>query len=171
MAVRRLSPKEAGRVLADSLVSGSLIVGVGSELRCDDGFGSYVARIVKAVAEALGINADVVDAGNAPELYTDVMREHGDVLIVDAVDVSGHYPPGTVVLAEVRAEEGQPVFISTHSMNLSVIMRVCSLDRVNVLGVVPKCLKYEIGLSREVAASLRQIIVSLIECLRERMYK
>ncbi len=171
MAVRRLSPQEAGKVLAEYVLSGWLIVGVGSELRCDDGFGPYLARIVRAVAESFGLDANVVDAGNAPELYTDVMRRYGDVLILDAVEVPGNYPPGTVILAEVGADEKQPLLISTHSMNLPVIMRVCSLDKVVVLGTVPQCLNYEIGLSREVARNLREITKSYIEYLRKRMYK
>ena len=171
MVIRRLSPQEAGEILAEHIMAGRLIVGVGSELRCDDGFGPYLARIVRAVAEVFGLDANVVDAGNAPELYTDVMRKHGDVLIVDAVEVPGRYPPGTVVLAEVSVDERQPLIISTHSMNLPVIMRICSLDRVAVLGVVPKCLSYEIGLSKEVAENLREIVSSFIEYLRKRMYK
>ncbi len=171
MAVRRLSPQEAGKILAEYIISGRLIVGVGSELRCDDGFGPYLARIVRAVAEALGFNANVVDAGNAPELYTDVMRMYDDVLIVDAVEVPGRYPPGTVILAEVSDAEEQSLLISTHSMNLPVIMRVCSLEKVSILGIVPRCLGYEIGLSREVAENLRMFIRSFIEYLRKRMYK
>lgn len=171
MATRRLSRKEAGKILAEYAISGRLIIGVGSELRCDDGFGPYLARIVRAVAETLGFDVNVVDAGNAPELYTDVMRRHGDVLIVDAVEVPGHYPPGTVILAEVTDPEKQPLLISTHSMNLPVIMRVSSLERVSVLGIVPRCLSYEIGLSREVAENLRGIVMAFIEYLRERMYK
>lgn len=171
MAIRRLSPQEAGEVLAEYVVSGRLIVGVGSELRCDDGFGPYLTRIVRAVAEALGFSANVVDAGNAPELYTDVMRRHDEVLVVDAVEVTGRYSPGTVILAEVSGAEEQPLLVSTHSMNLPVIMRVCSLEKVSVLGIVPRCLSYEMGLSREVAESLRGIVRSFIGYLRKRMYK
>lgn len=171
MALRRLSPQEAGKILAGHAISGRLIIGVGSELRCDDGFGPYVVRTVKSIAEVLGFAIRAVDAGNAPELYTDVMRRFGDVLIVDAVEVPGRYPPGTIILAEVTASREQPLLISTHSMNLPVIMRVASLERVSVLGVVPSCLSYEIGLSKEVSESLRGIVRSFIECLRARMYK
>ncbi len=171
MVIRRLSPQEAGEILAKHIMAGHLIVGVGSELRCDDGFGPYLVRIVRAIAEVFGLVANVVDAGNAPELYTDVMRKHGDVLVVDAIEVQGHYPPGTVVLAEVSVDEEQPLIISTHSMNLPIIMRICSLDRVAVIGIVPKCLSYEIGLSKEVAENLRVIVRSFVEYLRKRMYK
>lgn len=172
MAVRRLSPEEAGRLLAKYVVSDWLVVGVGSELRCDDGFGPYLARIVRAVAGLLSIKASIVDAGNAPELYTDVMREHGRVLLLDAVEVSRNYGPGTLLVAEIEGDENNnSLIVSTHSINLPVIMRVSSLSKVVVLGVVPGCLSYRIGLSREVASSLRGVVFAFLESVRELMYK
>ena len=105
-----------------------LVVGLGNELRGDDGVGCLVAR----VAEELGQGAlrgllDGLDAGISIENAGGAVRRSGarGVLLVDAVRVEGE-PVGAWRM--YPTEDLDSVWHTTHSVPLSLIVRAWRQD-------------------------------------------
>ncbi len=105
-----------------------LVVGLGNELRGDDGVGCLVAR----AAEELGQGApqgrlDGLDAGISIENAGGAVRRSGarGVLLVDAVRVEGE-PLGSWRM--YPTEDLDSVWHTTHSVPLSLIVRAWRQD-------------------------------------------
>jgi hydrogenase 3 maturation protease len=149
--------------LSDILRRRVAVVGIGSELRCDDGFGPYLTRSLNNFIKYLGCREDVMflDAGNSPELYTDVIREFNPevVLFVDAVDFSGD--PGDVILADAESAIGSAT-MTTHYINLKVVLKLIGVTEAYILGVKPACRDYTIKLSEKVADAFRKLFFIIL---------
>ena len=143
-----------------------LVLGVGSELRSDDGVGPAIARAVAA----LGLEGLVgMAAGTAPENATGQLRalKPSHVIIVDAADLGE--PPGTVRLLD-PAEAGGNSF-ATHGLPLSVLAGYIASEigsEVHLIGIQPLSLEFGESLSAPVTASVRAVTDALATALGAR---
>jgi len=115
------SPKQAGElpppVLKDLdkiINTDFIIVGIGNELRGDDGAGIYTAR--KGMKESAG---KFIDAGMAIEnhIFKITARDEKLVFIVDALSGNGETGEIKVIALDKLDSQG----ISTHSLSLKMI--------------------------------------------------
>jgi hydrogenase 3 maturation protease len=91
------------------------VVGIGNEMRGDDAVGCYVARKLEGISGAL-----VIDAGDVPENYTQLLRayEPDCILLIDAVDVGAN--AGSIVIMH-REELPLSLSVSTHGIPLRLL--------------------------------------------------
>ncbi len=139
------------------------IVGVGHELRGDDGAGPAVVR---ALARRLACSEwlSVVDGGPAPENQTGLLRRFGPdlVLFVDAALIGE--APG--VARWVDLEEIDGLSASTHTLPLRVVGQYLSSElgcTVALLGIQPCTNAFDAPMSHEVTDAVRRIGDALIE--------
>jgi len=92
-----------------------LFLGIGNELRADDGFGAILARRIK---DKVGFR--VFEAGVSPENFLGkLIKEKPDtVLLVDAVDFGGDF--AEIKLWDLKSVKTRVSF-STHNSSLSLI--------------------------------------------------
>mgnify|MGYP000282912970 CR=1 FL=1 len=151
-----------------------VILGVGNELRRDDGFGTYLARsLARYASEFMKLkNAYIVDAGNAPELYTDLLRKarNGSILLIDAILV-GDRRPGDIVAFNISQggnDNSQSIqFITTHALDLRIMMKAAGVENVLVIGVIPYSTDFGLGLTEPVARAFRLLFRAFIRFLSE----
>ena len=92
------------------------ILGIGNDLRTDDGFGLFVVNHLKMESPDLLVE----NVGSVPEAFARNLAEFGAerVILVDAADMQK--TPGHVEL--VTKDRIGGIAISTHSMPLSFLM-------------------------------------------------
>jgi hydrogenase 3 maturation protease len=113
------------------------VVGVGHELRGDDGMGPYLARRLRSDMVA-DDSLLVIDAGAAPENFCGVLRRFQPdlVLLVDAAQMDA--PPGTVRWLDWQAAAGFDA--STHTLPLRIFAAYLNAElgcRLALLGIQP----------------------------------
>ena len=138
--------------LSDFLTDcGKLIVlGVGNELKCDDGVGPFIIKKLKQddieSERLLFINAETV-----PENFTGKIRKEKPthLIIVDACLMGGE--PGDIKI--VDEYDFANIGISTHSMSLSFFVRYLEKDtdfRIIFIGIEPESMDYSENLTENV---------------------
>jgi len=140
------------------------IIGVGNQMRGDDGFGSILVRSLKRRIGSRTIL--LIDAELMPENYVKKVREFKPerVLVIDAVHFGGS--AGDVAIFGENAIKGE--FMSTHRIPLSLFASLLREDEsveIFFLGVQPK--KMELGdkMSEEVAGAIRVLLRVFSEIL------
>jgi hydrogenase 3 maturation protease len=90
------------------------VLGVGSRLRADDGFGPLVVDLLQGMADC-----DLLDCGNAPENFAGKIRDMapGVVLVADAADFGGEAGELRLVEGESSGASG----LSTHAAGLNML--------------------------------------------------
>jgi hydrogenase maturation protease len=140
-------------------MSRGVVVGIGNDLRCDDGAGLIAARDLAAAA-----GVPLILAGEVPENYLDVIRGHAPewVLLVDATDF-GADPGETVILRF----DGDTTSIagarspSTHRPSLSILRRYITEEmgaEVWLLGIQPRCVDLGAPMSEEVREAIPRAV-------------
>lgn len=144
-----------------------VVVGVGNELRGDDGAGMAVVR---ALAARLRTDETpdylIVRAQNAPESHTGPIRRFAPELVL-FVDVAwlGELP-GTVSL--IPWEQTSGLSASTHTFPLHLLANYLNHETgcdVLLLGIQPGDMELGPGLSTAVAAAANDIAAELAELL------
>ena len=129
-----------------------VILGVGNELRGDDGLGTALARRLKGK-----LPFPVLEGGSAPEnLLGKILNLAPDVLVVvDAVDFGGE--PGEVL--QIGQDEIEFRGFSTHGPSIGPFLEFLRREgvRVVVLGVQPEDIGFGRGLSPPVLEALRNL--------------
>ncbi|MBK8616630.1 MAG: hydrogenase maturation protease [Anaerolineales bacterium] len=99
-----------------------LLFGVGNRQRGDDGVGSYLLKRLQKK-----IKIPLLDGGDVPENYIGQIEASGAnfVLIVDAADFGAS--PGEIALIELS--DLKKIGASTHSANLSLLLKVIPKDK------------------------------------------
>lgn len=139
-----------------------VILGIGNDIRGDDGLGQYIVN--KLDKKINNDNIEIINAKTVPENFTGKIRsiDPSHVLIVDAVIMDEK--PGTIRL--VKKEEVSSVSISTHSMSLSYLVKYLELKKsYNILfiGIQPENMNLgEISLTKSCKASSDEVI-SILE--------
>jgi hydrogenase 3 maturation protease len=134
------------------------ILGVGNDLRTDDGLGLYIVDGLKTDHP----NVLIENVGSVPEAFARPLAEFGAtrVIMVDAADMIK--PPGHVEL--VTKDRIGGIAISTHRMPLSLLMAYLEQQtggKTLLLGVQPKSIQFGEGLTPELEDVARKIISSL----------
>lgn len=134
-----------------------IVVGIGNELKADDGAGPAV------VAGLRGRHADaVIDAGQAPENYVAPIRraEPDTIILVDAADFGG--APGEVKTAGVEDVRG--LMLGTHAAPLSMFMRVVAEETgaaVVLVAIQVKATELGGAMSDEVGTAVSALVNEL----------
>ena len=137
-----------------------LILGIGNNLRGDDGFGPFVIQRLQGKTPL-----PLLDAGSAPEnLLGPIRRLSPDhVIIVDAVCLDA--PVGS--LHWLQPHDLEHFGISTHAPSfdlfLSFIRHYNPDVRVNILGVVPAKMNLGDPMSQPVQNAARQLVEVICE--------
>ncbi|MFW9965957.1 MAG: hydrogenase maturation peptidase HycI [Candidatus Thorarchaeota archaeon] len=143
------------------------ILGVGNDLRTDDGLGLVIVSNLKHLE---GPSLLVENVGSVPEAFAGNLSKFGAerVVMVDAADMLK--PPGHIEL--ITKDRIGGITLSTHRMPLSLLMQFLE-DRTGarciVLGVQPKSIEFGEGLTPEIRAEAEKIISTLEIMLKQHL--
>ena len=120
-----------------------IILGVGNELKCDDGVGPYIIKKLKEENIENPNKLLFIDAQTVPENFTGKIRKENPthVIIVDACLMDGE--PGDMKI--VDEHDFANIGISTHSMSLSFFVRYLEKGtdfRIIFVGIEPESMDY-----------------------------
>ena len=158
--------EELERFLSDA--KRVLVLGIGNEIRADDGVGTHVAKSLRraCVRNPLKMPCLAVPGGAAPENFIGPALEFGPshIVIVDAMARGAR--PGSISTIDPARLGG--VSLSSHSMPRGVLrdyLLNSGHRRLLVLGVQPSTIGLGMGMSREVKSSARRIVRALLKAL------
>lgn len=138
-----------------------IVLGVGNELKCDDGVGPFIIKKLKEEnienKSLLFINAETV-----PENFTGKIRKEKPthLIIVDACLMGGE--PGDMKI--VNKYEFANIGISTHSMSLSFFVRYLEKDtdfRIIFVGIEPESMDWAENPTEKVESAAYDFINTL----------
>ena len=138
------------------------ILGVGSELRADDGAGLLIAENLIKICEKdkCGVNAklQVIYGETAPENFTGEIRRFAPthLVLIDAAEMG--LEPGTVKI--IKKEDMKGVTFSTHVLPLSVMVDYLANSfkfETIVIGIEPKDMAFGHPISKEVKMAVDMI--------------
>jgi len=141
-----------------------VILGVGNDLKADDGIGIHVAKSFRPWKET----ESMVVATDIPEnwIYKITRFRPDVVVIVDSADF-GKRPGSFRILEE---DELSGFVTSTHNIPLKIfikeIKRSCN-PRIYFIGIQPKELGFGKGLSREVKNSIEKVCTVIKELIEK----
>lgn len=147
-------------------ISGSkkiAILGLGNDLRTDDGLGPYIVNGLSTRHPDIFIEC----VGSVPEAFARPLAEFGAerVIMVDAADMKK--PVGHIEL--VTKDRIGGIAISTHSMPLSFLMQYLEEQtggRTILLGVQPQSILFGEGLTPEIEKVSQNLISTIDELLK-----
>ena len=142
------------------------ILGIGNDLRTDDGLGPFIVNSLCLDDPDVLIE----NVGSVPEGFARRLAEFGAecVIMIDAADMQK--PPGHIEL--VTKDRIGGINISTHSMPLSFLMMYLEQEtggKTILLGVQPKSIQFGEGLNPEIKEVAEKIIASLERLLTEHL--
>jgi len=119
-----------------------IVLGVGNELKSDDGVGPYIIKKLKE-ENIENKNLLFIDAETVPENFTGKIRKEKPthLIIVDACLMDSQ--PGDMQI--VNKYEFANIGISTHSMSLSFFVRYLEKDtdfRIIFVGIEPETMEW-----------------------------
>jgi len=137
----------------------TVFVGVGNELRSDDGIGLLIIEKLRDMIECPCINA-----GQVPEnSFGLIVKERPDtVIIIDAVQL--FMKPGSYQL--LTEMDIQHTGFSTHTLSLAVFMqylREASDADVYLLGIQPRSTDLGQGLTSQLEDSVEELVPLIAE--------
>jgi len=136
------------------------LIGVGNEMRRDDGVGVLLARKLRG---KLSRRFQLIEAGTVPESYIDKVREFRPthVLVIDAAQLGTK--PGNSKLLSPKKVKG--LSISTHTLPLNVFAEFVEKEtdsKVKILAIQPKALEFGEGLTDELATAAEELTSALV---------
>jgi hydrogenase 3 maturation protease len=140
-----------------------IVLGVGNELKSDDGVGPYIIKKLKE-ENIENKNLLFIDAETVPENFTGKIRKEKPthLIIVDACLMDSQ--PGDMQI--VNKYEFANIGISTHSMSLSFFVRYLEKDtdfRIIFVGIEPETMDWGENPTPEV----EKAAIKFIETLKE----
>ncbi|RLE62602.1 MAG: hypothetical protein DRN53_03720 [Thermoprotei archaeon] len=95
------------------------IIGLGNELKGDDGVGVYIARKLRSLG-----HSSIIVAGISIEnhVYRVLEFDPRTVILIDAIEAG--LEPGSIVLGDVKNVVHEFVPITTHTIPLPLIIRI-----------------------------------------------
>ena len=139
-------------------------MGIGNQLRSDDGLG---VEIIKQLEKTINKeNIILINAETVPENFTGKIKKENPthIIIIDAVIMEK--PPGYIRI--IKKEEIKKTNISTHSLSLNYLIKYLEQEKkYNILfiGIQPKNLNLTKEITNDVKESiykLKNIILRLI---------
>lgn len=115
-------------------------MGIGNELKCDDGIGPF---IVNELMDLENDNLIIINGRTVPENFTGKIRKEqpSHVILVDACLMGCN--PGEFKI--VNKDDFVNIGISTHSMSLSYFVKYLEQDndfKIIFVGIEPKSMEY-----------------------------
>ena len=143
-----------------------LILGLGNPLLGDEGVGVRVIQELNELELLDGVVA--IEGGTTGLGLISLMEGYQRVIIVDAADM-GH-PPGRVVRftpSEAQFETAQGP-LSLHQIGLGEVLSLANALEIVpaelvIVGIQPKRIEAEVGLSREVEEAIPQIVKMILD--------
>jgi hydrogenase 3 maturation protease len=140
------------------------ILGIGNDLRSDDGLGLYIIENLSIDDPRVMIE----NVGSVPEGFARPLAEFGAerVIMVDAADM--RKPPGHIEL--ITKDRIGGVNISTHSMPLSFLMMYLEQEtggKTILLGIQPKSIQFGEGLTPEIQEVVDKTVNILERVLKD----
>ena len=142
-----------------------IIVGIGNTLRGDDGIGCKIIEELKK--ETLPDFVELVDIGSDAFSIIDFFEKQQPVLLVDCAQMDKG--AGSIVRFDVE-EKNLPVLdkaISIHGFGFSDVYRMAKNlyghIQCTVIGVQPKSIEFNSGLTDEIIAKIPSIKKMVIE--------
>ncbi|MBE6491009.1 MAG: hydrogenase maturation peptidase HycI [Methanobrevibacter sp.] len=141
-------------------------MGVGNELKCDDGVGPYIIKKLKEENIEDKKKLLFIDAQTVPENFTGKIRKEKPthLIIVDACLMDEE--PGTMKI--VNKYDFASIGISTHSMSLSFFVRYLERDtefRIIFVGIEPESMDYADNPTAKVAKAADEFVNILKEII------
>lgn len=137
-----------------------IVLGVGNELKCDDGVGPYIIRKLKEEEIENENRLLFIDAQTVPENFTGKIRKENPshLIIVDACLMDGE--PGDMKI--VNKNDFADIGISTHSMSLSYFVKFLEtgIDNLRIIfvGIEPESMDYADNPTRKVEKAADEFI-------------
>lgn len=133
-----------------------MILGIGNEMRGDDGLGSVLAQELSNLEDK---NITIFDGKTVPENFTGAIKREtpSHIIILDAVEMGE--TPGHVKL--VFKEEIANYSISTHAMPLSFLinyLETTTSAKIMLMGIQPKDMDLIDKMSPEIHESLNYVL-------------
>lgn len=127
-----------------------IVLGVGNDLKCDDGVGPFIIKRLKE-ENIEDENLIFINAETVPENFTGKLRKENPthIIIVDACLMNGN--PGDMQI--VDKDDFSNIGISTHSMSLSYFVKYLEKDndfKIIFVGIEPESLDYGENLTENV---------------------
>lgn len=127
-----------------------IVLGVGNDLKCDDGVGPFIIKRLKE-EDIEDENLIFINAETVPENFTGKLRKENPthIIIVDACLMNGN--PGDMQI--VDKDDFSNIGISTHSMSLSYFVKYLEKDndfKIIFVGIEPESLDYGENLTENV---------------------
>ncbi len=134
-----------------------IILGMGNELRGDDGIGPMVIKSLKK--EIRDPDVEIIDCGVVPENFLSKIESFkpGKVIIIDAIDANKK--PGTVHI--IKELSNNQLALSTHRVPLSIMVEYLKKNakvEVVLIGVQVKNTEFGSEMSNEVRAAVKEIV-------------
>ncbi len=147
-----------------------LVMGIGNPLMTDEGVGVRVAELLMSGYE-FPDSVEVVDAGTMGLGIMNLFRDRDLVIVVDAIDNTGH-PPGTVVLLSPEDLAPNQIMHSLHDTKFADVLEAARLTGIEPAAV---CIGIQVGsleqwvteLTPEVEAALPTAVSAVMEILAE----
>lgn len=150
-----------------------LVLGIGNILMKDEGVGCRVVEELYARYQ-FPDNVAIEDSGTMGMMILNLLRQYDFVLVVDAVDGTGH-APGTVVRLAPEDIASSQVMHSLHDLRFVDVLQAAELIGVrpegHVVGVQIEDMEpaeLTIGLSESVEAALDTALDAILTVLSER---
>jgi len=143
------------------------VLGVGSELRCDDVAGILIAKnLEKEIKNKENSKIKVFIGYTAPENLTSEIIKYNPthIIIIDSADAG--QKAGSIML--INYEEIGGMSFSTHKLPLKMLVDYLlqSLkSEIVMIGIQPKTLKFGECISKEVKKSIDQITKTILEII------
>jgi hydrogenase maturation protease len=141
------------------------VIGVGNILRGDDGIGPVVIEQLRKEATILPV--DLYDAGGDAFFILEHLVASEPVLIVDCAKMGEQ--PGTVKKMVVNATSLNYIenMISLHGFGFAEVYKLAKkigpVASCSIIGVEPKSILFNTGLSEEVNNTIPKIISMVVE--------
>ena len=134
------------------------VLGIGNELRTDDGIGPFIIEGLNVESSSLLIE----NVGSVPEAFARPLAKFKAerIIMIDAADMKK--PPGHIEL--VTKDRIGGIAISTHSMPLSFLMMYLEQEtgaQTVLLGIQPQDIRFGEGLTPEIGKAAQKIISTL----------
>lgn len=135
------------------------IIGIGNELRGDDGAGVVIARRLKDTLANEKFHPLILEACSAPEnILGPVVRYLPQViLMIDAAETGS--PPGAI--SWLSSQEADGVGGSTHTISLAMLSAYLTAETgaaVFILAIQPKNMSFSTPLSHEVETAIQSFV-------------
>jgi len=132
------------------------IIGIGSELRKDDGIGLYIIQKLKVKIQ--NDRVEILEGGTTPENLSGVLRkiQPSHILMIDAAKMGKE--PGDYAIVDPETVKG--IGFSTHTFSLGKIaayFKEITGAEIVFLGIEPKEIDFGEGLSGEVLGAAAKI--------------